>query len=124
MRLTRFQIDDAGKAGGVPRRRWNGSSRGFTFVELIVAMTILMIMTAAVVPIVRVGIQRSKERELRRDLWEMRDAIDRYKDAADRGAFQVKPTAVAIRPTLRRWSKVSIRTARSCDFCGGFPSIL
>ena len=47
-------------------------------------MTILMILTAAAVPIVRVGIQRNKERELRRDLWEMRDAIDRYKDAADR----------------------------------------
>ena len=66
------------------------SPAGFTVIELIVAMTILMILTAAAMPIVRVAIQRNKERELRHDLWEMRDAIDRYKDAADRGAFQVK----------------------------------
>lgn len=63
---------------------------GFTLVELIVAMTIMMILTAVAMPIVRITIQRGKERELRRDLWEMRDAIDRYKDAADRGAFQTK----------------------------------
>ncbi len=73
---------------------------GFTFIELIVAMTILMILTAAAVPVVRVGIQRNKERELRRDLWEMRDAIDRYKDAADRGAFQVKADSNGYPPDL------------------------
>ncbi|HEU5452879.1 MAG TPA: type II secretion system protein [Terriglobales bacterium] len=63
---------------------------GLTLIELIVAITILMILTGAAVPIARVRIKREKERELRRDLWEIRDAIDRYKDAADRGAFQVK----------------------------------
>jgi general secretion pathway protein G len=42
------------------------------------------------VPLARVTVKREKERELRRDLWEMRDAIDRYKDAAERGAFQTK----------------------------------
>jgi general secretion pathway protein G len=73
---------------------------GFTVVELIVAMTILMILTATAVPVVRVTIQRSKERELRRDLWEMRDAIDRYKDAADRGAFQVKVDSQGYPPDL------------------------
>jgi len=64
--------------------------RGLTLVELIVAITILAILTGAAIPIARVRIRREKERELRRDLWELRDAIDRYKDAADRGAFQVK----------------------------------
>lgn len=63
---------------------------GLTLIELIIAITILMILTGAAVPIARVRIKREKERELRRDLWEIRDAIDRYKDAADRGAFQVK----------------------------------
>ncbi|MGI9101473.1 MAG: type II secretion system protein [Terriglobales bacterium] len=63
---------------------------GLTLVELIVAITILAILSGAAVPIARARIRREKERELRRDLWEMRDAIDRYKDAADRGAFQVK----------------------------------
>ncbi len=76
------------------------NSRGFTVIELIVAMTILMILTAAAVPIVRVTVQRGKERELRRDLWEMRDAIDRYKDAADRGAFQVKVDSQGYPPDL------------------------
>ena len=63
---------------------------GLTLIELIVAITILLILTGAAVPIARVRIKRERERELRRDLWEMRDAIDRYKDAADRGAFQIK----------------------------------
>src|SRR5271169_878307 len=76
------------------------SRRGFTVIELIVAMTILMILTAAAVPVVRVTIQRNKERDLRHDLWEMRDAIDRYKDAADRGAFQVKVDSQGYPPDL------------------------
>jgi len=61
-----------------------------TLIELITAITILAILTAIALPTVRVRIQRQRETELRRDLWEMRDAIDRYKDAADRGAFQTK----------------------------------
>jgi general secretion pathway protein G len=69
-------------------------------VELLVAMTILMILTGVAAPIVRVTIQRGKERELRRDLWEMRDAIDRYKDAADRGAFQTKLDSQGYPPDL------------------------
>ncbi len=66
------------------------NSRGLTLVELLIAIAILMILTGAAIPMVRVTIKREKERELRRDLWEMRDAIDRYKDAADRGLFQTK----------------------------------
>lgn len=64
--------------------------RGFTLVELIVATTILVILTTLAIPLARVTIAREKEHLLRRDLWEMRDAIDRYKDAADRGTFQTK----------------------------------
>ena len=63
---------------------------GLTLVELITAITILSVLTAIALPTVRIRIQRQREVELRRDLWEMRDAIDRYKDAADRGAFQTK----------------------------------
>jgi general secretion pathway protein G len=69
-------------------------------VELLVAMTILMILTATAAPIVKISIQRARERELRRDLWEMRDAIDRYKDAADRGAFQTKVDSQGYPPDL------------------------
>src|SRR5690242_1102377 len=74
--------------------------RGFTMVELIVAVTIMAILSAAALPVVRVTIQRRKETELRRDLWEMRDAIDRYKDAADRGAFQTKLGSEGYPPDL------------------------
>jgi general secretion pathway protein G len=74
--------------------------RGLTLVELIVAVTILAILASAAVPLARTTIRRSKERELRRDLWEMRDAIDRYKDAADRGAFQIKVGTEGYPPDL------------------------
>ena len=70
-------------------RRWC-RQRGLTLVELIVAITILAILTGAALPVARMKIRREKERALRQALWEMRDAIDRYKDAADRSAFQVK----------------------------------
>jgi len=74
---------------------------GFTLIELIVAITIIGILMAAAVPIVRVRIKREKEVELRRDLWEMRDSIDRYKDAADRGSFQVKVGTEGYPPDLQ-----------------------
>ncbi len=66
------------------------SQRGLTLVELIVAITIMGILAAAALPVAKLTVRREKERELRRDLWDMRDAIDRYKDAADRGLFQIK----------------------------------
>jgi general secretion pathway protein G len=77
-----------------------GRWRGVTLIELIVAITILMILTGAAVPIVRIRIKREKEVELRRDLWEMRDAIDRYKDLADRNAFQLKVGSEGYPPDL------------------------
>jgi general secretion pathway protein G len=73
---------------------------GFTLVELIVATTILAILCGMAVPLARVTIKREKERELRHALWEMRDAIDRYKDAADRAAFQIKVGSEGYPPDL------------------------
>jgi len=64
--------------------------RGLTLVELIVTVAILSILAGAAVPVARFQVKRQNERELRRDLWEMRDAIDHYKDAADQHAFQIK----------------------------------
>jgi general secretion pathway protein G len=74
--------------------------RGFTLVELIVATTILLILSGLAVPMARVTIKRERERILRHNLWEMRDAIDRYKDAADRGAFQIKVGSEGYPPDL------------------------
>jgi len=73
---------------------------GTTLIELIVAITIIGILIGAAVPVAKVAIKRERERELRRDLWEMRDAIDRYKDAADRGAFQIKVGTEGYPPDL------------------------
>jgi general secretion pathway protein G len=64
--------------------------RGFTLIELIVATAILVILTGMAVPMVRVTIKREQERQLRLALWNLRDAIDRYKAAADLGGFQTK----------------------------------
>src|SRR5438094_9869717 len=85
--------------GGVSSRQ--GRQHGFTLVELIIAITIMSILAGAAIPVVRVRVRRDKERELRRDLWEMRDAVDRYKDAADRGAFQIKLGTEGYPPDLQ-----------------------
>ena len=83
-----------------PGREPSHHGRGFTLVELIVATAILVVLTSLAIPMARVSIKREKERELRRDLWEMRDGIDRYKDAADRGGFQIKVGTEGYPPDL------------------------
>jgi len=82
-----------------PRPRPRGQ-RGLTLVELIVTCAILGILASAAVPITRFKIQRDRERELRYDLWQMRDAIDHYKDAADKGAFMTKVDSQNYPPDL------------------------
>ncbi len=74
--------------------------RGLTLVELIVTIAILAILAAGAAPIARFKVKREKERELRYDLWTMRDAIDKYKDAADKGAFQTKVDSQNYPPDL------------------------
>lgn len=64
--------------------------RGMTLVELIVAVAILALLSTMAVPLARYKVQRDKERDLRYALRQIRDAIDRYKDAADDGAFQTE----------------------------------
>jgi general secretion pathway protein G len=67
-----------------------GRQRGVTLLEMIIVISILLILMGAAVPVVRISVRRDKEVELRRDLWEMRDAIDRYHDAANKNLFQIK----------------------------------
>ena len=58
---------------------------GYTFVELLIVVTILMILASAVLPLAQVTSQRQREAELRRNLREIRTAIDKFKDAVDMG---------------------------------------
>ena len=68
-------------------RTWRRAQAGFTFVELLVVCAILLILASAILPLARVSVQREREEELRVALREMRNAIDKYKDAADVGAI-------------------------------------
>ncbi|WP_321475277.1 type II secretion system protein [uncultured Paludibaculum sp.] len=63
------------------RRRRN--QLGLTLVELIVAFTIMTLLTALALPLARFKVRREKERELRYALTDIRKAIDKYKDACD-----------------------------------------
>lgn len=71
-------------------RRQSSPEAGMTFLELIIACTILLILSSAALPIARYSIIYQKEALLRYDLRQIRDAIDRYKDAADLHLFQTE----------------------------------
>jgi general secretion pathway protein G len=81
-------------------RRSRDAESGLTLVELIIVIAILGIIAGAALPIARFDVKREKEKELRRDLWEMRDAIDKYNDAATKGAFQTKADSFNYPPDL------------------------
>jgi general secretion pathway protein G len=71
-------------------------NRGYTFVELLVVVTILIILASAVLPLAQVTSQRQREGELRRSLREMRTAIDKFKDGVDTGQIpmtELSPTS-------------------------------
>ena len=73
-----------------PRSSSRYAQRGMTLVELIVAVTILALLSTLAVPLAAYKVRRDKERELRYALREIRSAIDRYKDASDQQKIQVK----------------------------------
>ena len=74
---------------------------GLTLVELIITVAIVAILASAALPIARFQVKREKERELRRELWEMRDAIDHYKDAAEKGGMVTKADSMNYPPDLQ-----------------------
>jgi len=73
-----------------PRAKTKPLQRGMTLVELIVAVTILGLLSTLAVPLAAYKVKRDKERDLRYALREIRSAIDRYKDASDQQKIQVK----------------------------------
>ncbi len=67
-------------------RVWRaGRAGGYSFVELLVVTTIILILASAVMPLSRLTMQRQREARLHQALRELRTAIDKYKDAVDRG---------------------------------------
>jgi general secretion pathway protein G len=83
------------------RQTGHAAELGVTLVELIIVVTILSLLATAAIPAVRFTVKREKERELRADLWEMRRAIDMYKDVADLGGIQTKADSNNYPPDLQ-----------------------
>lgn len=83
-----------------PNMRKARREAGMTLLELIIACAILLILASAAMPVARYTVKRQKETELRRELREMRDAIDRYKDAADRNLIRVEAGSEGYPPDL------------------------
>ena len=73
---------------------------GFTLLELVVVITIMLLLTSLALPLARFQVQRTREAQLRRDLREMREAIDRYKDYSDRGMIPTKVDSFGYPPDL------------------------
>lgn len=76
------------------------SQAGLTLLELIISCAILMLLASMALPIARYTAVRERENELRHDLLYIRDAIDRYKDLADRGLIRVDVTTMGYPPNL------------------------
>ncbi|MBI4465395.1 MAG: type II secretion system protein [Acidobacteria bacterium] len=82
------------------RRRSHVPQCGLTLVELVVAVAILSVLSLLALPLAKVQVKRERERELRSNLREIRTAIDRYKEASDRGLFQVELNSEGYPPNL------------------------
>ena len=83
-----------------PRARRNRIA-GLTLIELILTCGILLILSTAAIPMFRMTIQHRKESELRYDLREMRNAIDRYKDDADKNLIRTEVGSQNYPPDLQ-----------------------
>ncbi len=85
---------------GVAGRIRDDRQSGFTLLELIIVCAILLVLASAAMPVARYTVRRRKETELRLDLRTMRDAIDRYKDAADKNQIRVEVGTEGYPPDL------------------------
>jgi general secretion pathway protein G len=74
---------------------------GYTLVELLVVLGVLALLATMAMPLAEMTVQRDKERELKRALWEIRDAIDAYKRASDQGLIERPPGASSYPATLQ-----------------------
>ena len=82
------------------RKPRNSAEAGMTLLELIIACAILLILSSMALPIARFTVIREREKELRLDLREMRQAIDKYKDLADQQKIRVELGSEGYPPDL------------------------
>ncbi len=61
---------------------------GFTLIELLVALVLLALLITSAAPMMQLTAKRNKEQELKKSLWQIRDAIDAYKQASDDGLIK------------------------------------
>jgi len=102
---------------GTEMRNRRSRGAGFTLVEMIAALTIMLILTAVALPLARVQIQRRRETELRRNLRDLRQAIDRYKDFADRGMIPTNADSFGYPPDLETLVKgVPVKGAATAKY--------
>jgi general secretion pathway protein G len=94
-------VNESVDRNGRQRKAVRSGERGVTLTELIIVVTILSILATAAIPAVKFEVKRSKERQLRADLWEMRRGIDMYKDVADLGGIQTKADSNNYPPDLQ-----------------------
>lgn len=73
---------------------------GYTLIELLIVLAVLGLLATMAMPLAEVTVQREKEHELKRALWEIRDAIDAYKRARDQGAIAGDAGTAPYPPTL------------------------
>lgn len=90
-----------------PHPRHRPSQVGMSLLELIIACSILLILSSAALPSFRVVVVRQREQQLREELREMRMAIDRYKDLADRNLIRQKAGSEGYPPDLETLVKVT-----------------
>ena len=58
---------------------------GFTLIEMLITVALIALLTSISFPLISISVKRTQERELRESLWQIRTAIDRYKQAVDDG---------------------------------------
>lgn len=75
--------------------------QGFTLIELLVSLALLGLILSSAAPVVQLNVKREKEQELRRALWQIRDAIDAYKKASDDGYIRKTPDQSGYPPSLK-----------------------
>jgi len=74
---------------------------GFTLIELMVALVLLALILSSAAPVMQITAKRAKEQELKRNLWQLRDAIDAYKKAVDDGLIKKSPGQTGYPPNLQ-----------------------